>query len=162
MKRVTTIQILARKARELSCGKECVEWAIGLLEDGLDSPSLRILGGFIPPFNHFEIAELRERVLLELSPPELSVSDPITAYVREFVASSLAVPGELVRTYQQVAQLAIELGYPHELQNFYNLHFAWEDLQQSEDQWYWQGANRGNIEQIMEEQAREFLARGGV
>lgn len=81
---VTTLRILARQARELACGTECVDWAIGLLE------------------------------------------------------------------------------YPRELQAFYNLSFAWEDLQISEEQWYWAGAIRDNIDQIMREEAEAFVARGGV
>jgi hypothetical protein len=158
---VTTTQILARRARELTCGIECVDWAIGLIEQGYDSRSLRILSGLSAPLNHFEIADLRERVLADLSPPELQVSDPVTAYVRELVATAVAEERPMFRTFHQVAQLAIELGYPRELQAFYNLSFAWEDLQVSEEQWYWDGATRGNIDHIMREEAEAFVARGG-
>jgi hypothetical protein len=159
---LTTIQILARRARELACGMECVDWAIGLVEQGYDSPSLRMLSGLSPPLNHFEVADLRERVLADLSPPELQLSDPVTEYVRELVVSAVAEERPMFRTFHQVAQLAIELGYPRELQAFYNLSFAWEDLQISEEQWYWNGATRGNIDQIMREEAERFVARGGI
>lgn len=158
---VSTTQILARRHRELACGSECIEWAIGLLEEGCDSPSLRILSGLTPPLNHFEIAELRERVLADLSPPELSIADPVAAYVRQFVSTAITDDRPMATTFRQVAQLAIELEYPRELQVFYNLYFAWEDLQQSDEQWYWDGADRANIDRIMREEAAAFIARGG-
>lgn len=162
MPAVSTTQILARRVRELACGVECVDWAIGLLEEGHDSPSLRILSGLTPPLNHFEVADLRERVLADLSPPELLLSDPVTAYVRELVATAISEERPMFKTFHQVAQLAIELDYPRELQAFYNLSFAWEDLQHSEEQWYWDGATRVNIDQIMRDEAAAFVARGSV
>ena len=159
---VSTTQILARRSRQLSCGAECVDWAIGMLEEGHDSPSLRILSGLTPPFNHFEIAALRERVLADLSPPELSLEDPVRAYVRELVATAIAEDRPMVRAFQQIAQLAIQLEHPRDLQRFYNLYFAWEDLQRSEEQWYWDGADRSNIDGIMRKEAEAFIAHGGV
>ena len=159
---VSTTQILARRSRQLSCGAECVDWAIGKLEEGHDSPSLRILSGLTPPLNHFEIAALRERVLADLSPPELQLEDPVMAYVREMIATAIAEDRLMVRTFQQIAQLAIELEHPRDLQRFYNLYSAWEDLQRFQEQWYWDGADRSNIERIMRQEAEAFIAQGGV
>ena len=68
---------------EAADGEECVDWAASMLEQGYDSTSLRILAGLSPPLNHFEVAELRDRVLSEIRPPELEIEDSINAYVAE-------------------------------------------------------------------------------
>jgi hypothetical protein len=130
-----------------------------MLEEGHDSPSLRILSGLTPPLNHFEIAALRERVLADLSPPELQLEDPVMAYVRELFATAIADDRLMVRTFQQIAQLAIQLEQPRDLQRFYNFYSAWEDLQYSEEQWYWDGADRSNIDGIMRREAEAFIAQ---
>jgi hypothetical protein len=130
-----------------------------MLERGFDSRTLRVLAGITPPLNHFEIAELRDRALDEASPAEIAVADPVTSFVRELVADALAGRKALGPVFCEISQLAIELGYPRELQAFYNLRFAWEDLQISDVQWYWVGATRENIEQLMRDEAERF-ARG--
>ena len=58
----------------------------------------------------------------------------------------------------QVADLAIELGYPSDLEPFSSLHFAAEDLLQAEMQWYWPDATRENIDQIVREEAQRFVS----
>jgi hypothetical protein len=154
----STMQILALRALQRSSGEECVEWAVSLLERGRDSRSLRILAGMTPPLNHFELSDLRDRVLNELSPPELNDSDPVSGYIREIVGEALGKRRPLGEVFREVSELSIALGYPTELRSFYLLRFAWEDLQDSDDQWYWPGATRDNIEDIMLGEARRFVA----
>jgi hypothetical protein len=156
----STMQILALRALRRSCGEECVAWAVSLLERGHDSRSLRILAGMTPPLNHFELSALRDRVLNELSPPELNDADPVTGYVREIVGEALGKPRQLGDVFREVSELSIALGYPTELRSFYLLRFAWEDLQARGDQRYWPGATRDNIEEVMLGEARRFVAGG--
>ena len=148
-----------RRHMQRSCGQECVDWAIGMLERGVESRSLLLLAGLSPPLNHFEVCALRERALAEIEPPELSIADPVMAYVTEIVAVALWDAGALRLAFNRVTSLAIELGYPPELRPFYNLHFAAQDLLQGDVQWYWPDATRENIDQIMREEAEGFLAR---
>jgi hypothetical protein len=156
---VTTVEILMRKMLEKECGQECVTWAIGMLEQGYETRSLLILAGLTPPLNHFEIAQLRDRVLAEINPPELKIDDPVNAYVSEIAFEALYDTGALREVFARVAQLAIELGYPSDLQPFYNLHFAADDLRHSYVQWYWQGADRENIDLLMLQEAQRFVSR---
>jgi hypothetical protein len=156
---VSTVEILMRKMLGRACGQECVTWAIGMLEQGYESPSLPILAGLTPPLNHFEVAQLRDRALQEIRPAELKIDDPINAYVAEIAFDAIYDIGSLREVFARVTQLAIELGYPADLQPFYNLHFAADDLRHSDVQWYWEGANRENIEQLMLQEAQRFVAR---
>ena len=154
-----TIEILARKMLNRECGHECVEWAIGMLEQGYESKSLMVLAGLSPPYHHFEVCSLRDRALQDIRPPELAIEDPINAYVADIACQAIYDIGALREVFARVAHLASELGYPTDLQPFFDLHFASEDLLLSDMQWYWPGATRDNIEQIMVQEARRFVAR---
>ncbi len=159
---VATIEILMRRHLQRACGQECVDWAIGMLERSVESRSLLLLAGLTPPLNHFEICALRDRALEEIRPPELSVADPVMAYVAEIVAPAMWDPGALRDVFERVTRLAIELGYPDDLQPFYNLHYAAEDLLHEDVQRYWPAANRENIDRIMRQEAERFVARHAV
>src|SRR5262245_27144451 len=93
MAKITTAHMLADKALEELCGRNCVDWAIAMLEEGRDGHHLTMLAGMLPPYNHFEIAALRDRTLEELGIADL---DPDMA-VRTFAAERLrlALAGEL-------------------------------------------------------------------
>ncbi len=161
MPTVTTTEILARRALQRASGQECVDWAIGMLEQGHSSRNLLMLAGLTPPLNHFEVSELRDRALAETNPSELSVGDPLRAFVAELLAGALRGERPVLEVVARIKDLSIELGYPRELGDFYLLYLAWEDLQHSDRQWYWDGATRENIEQLIREHAEKFVAAYG-
>ena len=156
---VSTIEILARRKLDRSCGQECVDWAIGMLERGFESRSLLMLAGVTPPLNHFEIRDLRDRALEEMGLPEHHIEDPVTAHVVAMVSAALSDVSALREVFATVARLATETGYPNDLMPFYLLHFADEDLRYQDMQWYWPEANRTNIGRIMREEAEHFVAK---
>lgn len=155
----TTTEILMRRMLEWTCGQQCVDWAVGMLERGYASRSLLLLAGLASPLNHFEVRALRDRALEEIRPPELAIDDPINAYVADTLAESLWEIGALRGALVRVAQLAIELGYPDDLQPLFNLHCAFEDLARFNEQWSWHAATRENIDELMLREARRFIAR---
>lgn len=155
----TTTEILARRMLERECGQECVDWAIGMLERGYDSTALRVLAGLTPPFSHYEVCSLRDRALGETRAAELAIEDPINAWVAEIAYESTHDTGGLRVIFGRVAHLAMELGHPADLEPFFLLHFAAEDLIGSEMQWYWPGATKDNIDEIMVQEAQRFIAQ---
>jgi hypothetical protein len=54
--------------------------------------------------------------------------------------------------------LCNETGMNEELIKFYLLYFAISDLEQQGVQWYWKGADRSNIEQIVDDFSKAWLA----
>lgn len=156
---VSTIEILARRKLEHSCGQECVDWAIGMLERGFESRSLLMLAAMTPPLHHFEIRDLRDRALEEMGLPERHLEDPVTAYVVAMVSAALSDVSALREVFATVAAIAIETGHPEELMPFYLLYFAAEAIERQSMQWYWPDANRTNIGRIMLEEAERFLAK---
>jgi len=161
MPSVSTTEILARRALQRPCGQDCVDWAIGMLERGYSSRNLLMLAGMSEPLNHFELAEMRDRALAETNPPEVALEDPLGAFAAELLGAALRGERPLLDAVGQIKDLSIELGYPRELNDFYLLYFAWEDLRQSDQQWYWDGATRENIEALIREHAEKFVAAHG-
>ena len=145
---VSTTRILAMKALERRCGQECVDWAIGLLEQGASTRSLGMLAGMMPPFNPFEMADLRDRVLEQLGIAELRREEAVVAYARELAADALADRRGPYELLHELSELCVAEGYLRELYNCYLLSNAWEDLLARGIQWYWTGATLDNIESL--------------
>jgi hypothetical protein len=157
MARVTTKQVLAEKALNETCGNQCVEWAIGMLESGHDANYLLRLAGMLPPYNHFEIADLRDRALNELGAHDISTFDAVTAYAVELLDSALRGDVDILHALARVNDLCIANDYQHNIMEFYLLYFAHSDLQLSDVQWYWDGADAENILSIIRDRATAFV-----
>ena len=161
MATITTARILADKALQQTCGQECVDWAISMLEQGRDGHYLTMLAGTSPPFNHFEVADYRDRSLRELGITDISDSAAVTTYAAEHLRLALAGEADLISTLNVIKDLCIARDYQSDIYDFYTLYFAYTDLQESDFQWYWQGATRENIVSIIRNRAEAFLQSTG-
>lgn len=155
---ITTNRIRALKALNHSCGQECVDWAISQIERGRTERYVLMLAGMSPPFNHFEMAELRDRALAELGFGSISRADALRVYAAEIAQDAESGRAEILPTLHELNRLCIDEDYASELQDFYLLYFAWDDLLTSNEQWYWPGATRENIAIIAKQTLSEFVA----
>lgn len=155
---ISTNRILALKALDHSCGQQCVDWAICLIEQGRTERHVLMLAGMSPPFNYFEMAELRDRALAELGFRAISRSDALRIYAADIAQDAQSGQAETLATLRELNRLCIDEDYAAELQDFYSLYFAWDDLLTSHEQWYWPGATRENIAAIAHETLSKFVA----
>jgi hypothetical protein len=58
---------------------------------------------------------------------------------------------------EKLKDIHVELGHYSPLVHFYDLYYAKEDLQYSEDQWYINGVNRSNIDQAITGCFKEWM-----
>src|SRR5690606_29824589 len=148
-----TAEILAFKVLNRNIDKAWVEWAIDMLMVGYESEHLLILAGESEPFNQFEMQDLADRVLTDL---QLEYSDKtriINNYVLYLVEKSLNEEIDAFNVLNILKDICIELDYRVDLYDFYSLYYAKEDLIDSGNQWYWDGANRENSDDII----RDYL-----
>ena len=158
MKKVSTARLLIKKKLEEACGQQCVDWASGMLMAGHDNDALCILASMRPPFNHFELADLRDKALSELKILDISTLEAGLHITKEVLEEALHNETELAKTIEWIKDLCIALDYPSELYDFYSLYYAHFDLQHSDVQFYWSpDATKETIESIMREEAEEFL-----
>lgn len=158
MAKISTAHILADKALQQSCGQNCVDWAITMLEDGRDGHNLTMLAAMLPPYNHFEMAALRDRALQELGFADLDADVAVRTFAIERLRLALTGEANLIDAVCEVKDLCIANNYQKELFDFYLLHFAYVDLRDHGSQWYWPGATRQNIEATIGEHVEQFLA----
>ncbi|HVU89263.1 MAG TPA: hypothetical protein VHD36_18195 [Pirellulales bacterium] len=157
MRRITTAHILADKALDEPCGQRCVDWAISMLLEGRDGEYLTRLAGMLPPYNHFEVAALRDNALREQAIVALDPRVAVLTHATEQLRMALSDDVELVEAVALAHDLCISLDYAKELFDFYLLFNAYQDLLTAEVQWYWNGATSENIVAIIRERAAQFV-----
>ncbi len=135
-----------------------IDWAVDSLVAGHDTPSLRVLAGEAAPFNQFEMGSLVDQTLDELHVRLPETEDDAAVVCATPLVKRLASQDvETAEALSTLAQLCIERDYLRDLYCFYLLHFAFDDLQAGEHQWYWEGATRENINGIVAQEARAWV-----
>ena len=157
MPRVTTTRILADKVLQKTCGQECVDWAIRMLDEGHDGECLSRLWGMVSPFNHFEVASLRDHALAELGIPDFTPSVALSRYAKELLRAGLTGEIRLTDALATVKDLCIANDSQCDLFNFDLLFFAYDDLLDGEFTYHWPGATRDNILEIIRQRAEAFV-----
>jgi hypothetical protein len=155
---VTTSRILAEKALQKTCGQQCVDWAIEMLVRGHDTHHLLRLGAMLPPFNHFEIAELRDLALADLEIADLGLTQAVTCYAVDLLRTALTKDSEaIVHAIAAVSQLCFASNYQKDIFDFYLLDNAYDDLRSHGVQFYWPDAKIDNIVSLMRNRAEQFV-----
>jgi len=154
----SSTELLALRKLKRSVDARWVDWAVSMLVEGRDTPSLRILAGESGPFNQFEMAALVDRTFEELGlRPFESPAEAAVAYASAKAQQLLdgITPADVV--LREIAQLCIELDYLKDIYDFYLLRFAREDLQDSDVQHYWPGGRRENIDGLIRDYCRKWI-----
>lgn len=145
----STAEILAFKALNRDVDKTWVDWAVDMLMAGFDTEHLRILAGEREPFNQFQMQELTDIVLIELRLDHSDIDKTIKNYACYLIDKSLHGQIDNLKVLEILNNICIKLDYVEYLYDFYSLYFAKVDLSFSPNQWYWDGATRENIEQLI-------------
>jgi hypothetical protein len=138
-----------------------IDWAVRLLTEGADTPGLRMLAGLVPPLDYFEATKLLDRTLVELAIPPIDTNTAIEAYAADLVETLLQDHQAMESVLRELFQLCVNTGYNPKLMTFYLLYCACYDLRLQNVQFYWEGADRSNIDAIVREEAERWLAKHG-
>ena len=111
----------------------------------------------LPPYNHFEIADLRDKALQEMGVQEISTTEAVTIYASDILNSALNRQSKIIDAVAQVSQLCIAHDYQKNIFDFYLLDNAYDELQGQGVQWYWDGATAENITSLMLQSAARFV-----
>lgn len=157
MKVQSTYKILKAKAFDENIDESWIDWAIEMVEAGYESNNLYMLAGETKPFNQFELKELTNKILHDLQLDYSNKHDVLTNYVYYLITSSIALPGTYLKTLCELRDIYYQLDMDVTYQDFFLLYYAKSDLSMDEVQWYYDGANRGNIDQIISDRFRQWL-----
>jgi hypothetical protein len=137
--------------------QDWVNWAMEAIVAGYDSKSLRLLSGLEAPFDDQEINRLSNKTFAELNIVPLKKENYIPYYIAPILHQKSE--GTLTRkeALAKLKDLCLVTNYQKPLMDFYLLYFALSDLETSEVQWYWKGANRENIAKIVDDYFENWL-----
>ncbi|OIN57034.1 hypothetical protein [Arsenicibacter rosenii] len=145
----STAEILAFKALNRDIEKTWIDWAVDMLMAGFDTENLAILAGEFEPYNQFQLQDLTSKILDELRLDYSDKNQTIKKYACYLIDKSLEGELDNAKVLDKLKDICIELDYEKYLYDFYLLYFAKDDLSYSENQWYWDGATRENIDEII-------------
>jgi hypothetical protein len=144
-----TFEILAWKALNRNVDMRWVDWAVQMLEEGFETPSLIILAGQSAPFNQFEMHALTTKVFNELELDYSNLQLAVENYTRFLIDQTLIGEIESLKTLRILKNICSELDLEKSLYDFYLLCYAKEDIAYSGDQHYWPGARKDTIDKII-------------
>lgn len=138
-----------------AAGQECVDWACTMLERGYDGEHLRVLAAASPPYNHFAIAELRDKAFAETGTVYPGVEASAYAYAAERAQCALDGTTSVRAVLRELSDLSIASDRPMELTPFHHLKYMADDPDQ------WIGAEQ-SVEALFRDLAVPFIERYGV
>jgi hypothetical protein len=154
----STSEILASKVLNRDIDEKWIDWAIDMMMVGFDTKHLVMLAGESKPFNQFELQELVNKVLKELQIGYSDKDQIIKNYAYYLIKKVLDNEIDSFEVLSILKDICIELDYDSNLYDFYSLYFAKDDLSYSENQWYWDGATRENIDKIIMDYFTEWVS----
>jgi hypothetical protein len=157
MKVLSTYRILKAKAFNENVDESWIDWAIEMIEAGYESENLYMFAGETKPYNQFEHQELTNKVFQDLRLDYSDKDDVLRNYVYYLISNSVEHPETYYKTLRELREICLQLDYDSRYMDFYLLYFAKDDLMVDEVQWYWEGANRENIDQIIRDKFKQWL-----
>lgn len=145
----STAEILALKALNRNINKIWIDWAVEMLMAGFDTENLAILAGEFEPYNQFQLQHLTTKILEELHLDYSDIDRTIKNYACYLIDEALNGRLDNFKVLDILKDIYIEIDREVYLSDFYSLYFAKDDLSSSDNQWYWAGANRENIDTII-------------
>ena len=156
---LSTYKILKEKAFNSDVNESWIDWAIEMMRVGYESVNLYELAGTTRPYNQFELQELTNKVFRELNLDYSDKTKALKNYVYFLLTTSIDKPQKYNRVLREFRDIYYELDADPEYQELALLYWAKDDLIYSEVQYYWDGADRTNIDKIIRESFEKYIAR---
>jgi hypothetical protein len=157
MKVLSTYKILKSKAFNENIDESWIDWAIEMMEAGYESQNLHMLAGQTKPYNQFELQDLTSKVLQDLNLDYSNEESVTKNYVYYLISNSVNHPETYTKTLREIKDIYEGFDLHPEYQDFCFLLYAKDDLAVDTVQWYWEGATRENIDQIIKERFEKWM-----
>ena len=133
-----------------------VDWAVQLIDSGIESESVYMLASFTKPVDSGEIAPYISAVLRELNISEKTGDEGILSKLSYYLSE--IVCGRKTRmNLADVYRIALDRDCAFELEPFYMLYYAWDELDEIGANYYYEGATKENIESILKKEAKKWM-----
>ena len=153
----STFRIVKDKVLDKDINESWVDWAIEMIEAGYENLNLYELAGIIRPYNQVELRNLTEKIFDDLSINYKDKEAAIRNYACFIISNSIDKPEKYLSTLLELKSIYLDLDWEKEYSDFYLLYFAKYDLTNYEDQFYWIGADKENINDIIKKRFQNFI-----
>ena len=154
----STAEILACKMLGRNINKTWINWAYDMLSAGFETENLIMLAGELEPYNQFELQSLTDKVFSDLRLTWDNREQILKNYVCYLVDMAINSKIKFINVLDLIKDIYIELDHESSLSGFYMLYYAYDDLKHSDQQWYWDGATRENIDEMAKDYFIEWSA----
>ena len=156
---LSTYKILKEKAFNSDINESWIEWGNEMMEAGYESVNLYELAGTTRPYNQFELQDLTNKIFKDLNLDYSDKANTLKNYVYFLLNSNIDKPEKYYKVLREFRDIYYELDADPEYQQLALLYWAKDDLIYSDVQHYWDGADRTNIDRIISETFREYIAK---
>lgn len=146
-----THKILYYRSLECPINKEWIDWAVEMIEAGFETENLLYLASFDPIDNQFRLQEIADKAFRELHIDFFDKKLATKNYVIYLVESVKSRNIDHLKALHSLKEIYLDSGMPRYLQDFHLLYWAKDDLKYSDHQWYWDGANKDNIDVVIKD-----------
>ena len=145
----STYKVLANKLLQRDSNEEWIDWALEMMMAGFESENLIILAGLTPYSNRFEFDNTVNKTLKELSLDKANHEEIVCGYVYYLISEALDKNISTKKVLQELRDLCQAREYDNKLFPFYLLYYAQDELETLGVQFYWEGADSGNIDAVI-------------
>jgi hypothetical protein len=140
--------------------KECVDWAVEMLELGHETPNLLMLAGFNKSTSYFEIKPYLESATEELGLKMRTGESGVISYAYYFIRE-ITARKRIRQNLSELYEFCKQRDYEGIIYDFYLLYWAWDqiDYDDTNQNHYWEGTNKENIEDIVVKVANEWIVK---
>jgi len=154
-----TYKIIAYKEIANFNTDDCIDWAIELLKNNIETPNLLILAGLSKPTNYFETVSFLEASLHELG-IEAAKGEKALIYYCYYYIKRISESVDVRNNLDLICQFCINQNYERNIFDFYLLHWAWDDFDYGNTYTdYWNTATKDNIEPIVIQTAKDWIIK---
>ena len=155
----STYKVLVEKTLQGGSIEVWKDWSLEMMEAGFETEHLILLAGVSPHLNRFQLDDMIDKALQELSLDKMSNDEIIYGYVYYLINQALNSEMSIKVVLATLRDLCRDRGYDKELFNFYSLAYAQQELEEAGDQYYWEGANIDNINSIINTEFMEWKSK---
>ncbi|MEM6844017.1 MAG: hypothetical protein AAF632_17450 [Bacteroidota bacterium] len=133
-----------------------IDWAIELIRNGKESENILIVASFSKPVDREEIKPYITGALKELNLNEKYGEYSIVAnahYYLEQILNDYEIRKNLTKLYE----ICLNADMDSRLMPFYLLYHGWDELEEIGANYYFEGADLDNIEEVIKEQAKIWI-----
>jgi len=135
-----------------------VDWALEMVQRGVETENMLILASFSKPVDRIEIKPYVTGVLEELNLEE-KIGEYSVLSNAYFHAQMIVGNYEVRKNLTALFILCLENNYSKYLMPFYLLHHSWWSLEEDGINYYYEGANISNIEEILRLESKLLIVK---